>query len=283
MRSLLRAIRDSRMVMAPLLAGLRACRSIGFFQGQRFHQHVPYRGVVSVDCDNGRNFLVRSYGGQIENGLYWEGLYSHEPMSMRQWVRLASGARTVLDIGANSGIFSLAASAVGAGRVHAFEPVPRIHQILVNNVELNGMNNVVCLDKAVGDENGAAEIFDPGGDAPTSASISRGFAHSHFGSNVASYSVQVTSVDQYCAENEICDVDLVKVDVEGHEEFALRGMQETVRRYQPAILMEVLEEYEAGLRELTAQLFGVAYEWNRINEGTGEPNRNVMLIPKITA
>ncbi len=136
---------------------------------------------------------------------------------------------------------------------------------------------------AVGEQVGDAEIFDPGGDAPTSASISAEFAHSHFGNNIASYRVPVTSIDEYCAEHGICDVDLVKVDVEGHEEFALKGMQEMVRTSQPAILMEVLEEYEAELYELTIRLFGTAYDWHRIDEGTGEPNRNVMLLPKSKA
>ncbi len=283
MRALIRTIRDSSLVLTPLVVGLRVCRSLGFFRGRRFFEHVPYRGVVSVDCNDGDKFVVRSYGGQIENGLYWEGLYSHEPMSMRRWVDLAASARTVLDIGANSGIFSLAAAAAGAGRIHAFEPVPRVHQILVTNVELNGMDNVVCSVMAVGEQVGDAEIFDPGGDAPTSASISAEFADSHFGNNIASYRVPVTSIDQYCAEHGICDVDLVKIDVEGHEEFALKGMQETVRTSQPAILMEVLEEYEAELHELTIGLFGTAYDWHRIDEGTGEPNRNVMLLPKSKA
>lgn len=280
MRNILHNIRNSRFILALLVVVLHACRFLGFCRGERFFQHVPYRGVVSVDCGLDRVFAIQSDGGQIENRLYWEGLYSHEPKSMRRWIELAARARTVLDIGANSGVFTLAAAVAGAGRIHAFEPVPRIHRILDTNVELNGMTNVVCSPMAIGDQIGDAEIFDPGGGAPTSASISATFANTHFGSSIASYRVPVTTIDQYCAQLEIFDVDLVKIDVEGHEEFVLKGMQEMVRTSQPAILMEVLEEYEAGLHALTMRLFGSTHDWLRIVEGTGEPNRNVLLLPK---
>ena len=83
-------------------------------RGERYFKHVPFRGIVRVQTPNGRSFRIKSQGENIENGLYWEGLNAFEPESMGAWVQLSSTARTVLDVGANSGVYMLAAAASGA-------------------------------------------------------------------------------------------------------------------------------------------------------------------------
>lgn len=281
MRAVLRRLRDQPWVLKPLVAVLKVAMDTGLPCSERIYRHVPYRGVVEVQVPGGGFFRLAATGKAIENGLYWEGVYAHEPASMAAWMQRAARAQSVLDIGANSGVFALAAAAVGASDVHAFEPLPRVHAILVSNVALNRFPKLHTWQLAVADQPGVADLFDPGGDAPTSASLSSTFSREHFG-DIPSSKVPVVSVDHFCSEHGITHIDLIKLDVEGHEEFALRGMRETVLRDRPTILMEVLPPYEARLRDVVVELFGDAYTWTPIDEGDGSPNRNVLLLPKTT-
>ena len=85
----------------------------------------------------------------------------------------------VLDIGANTGFYSLLAAGFHPDvRVHAFEPVPDIAAILVENLKLNGFApEAVRVNRvAVGSENGETELYIPEsqhGMVETSASRTR--------------------------------------------------------------------------------------------------------------
>lgn len=278
LRRLVRGVRDNKLVLGLLVAGLKVARSRGLLVSRSTYSHVPYRGIVTVECGRGERFLIKSYGHNIENGLFWEGLYGHEPESMRHWIKIARQSKVVLDVGANSGVFALSAAAVGVREVHAFEPLPRMYSILADNVVLNNNDAIKAWPYAVGAEDGVASIFDPGGDAPTSASLSAKFASSHLG-DVEQIKVQVVSIDAFCLEQGIASVDLIKVDVEGYEEQALRGMKNTVAHSLPVILMEVLDGQEESLRRLVDQLWAGAFHWSAIDEGARHVSRNVLLMP----
>ena len=279
MKSSLRKLRDTPLVLSCLVWLLRSARRFGLFASERYYRHVPYRGLVKVEVTPGYSFRIVARGAQIENSLYWEGIYGHEAVSMRTWIERARDSKVVLDIGANSGVFALAAAAMGATQVHAFEPLPRIYEILRENLASNSFPSLNAWQYAVSDKPGEAELFDPGGDVPTSASLSSQFSHSHFGDGLPTIRVPVTSVDAFCTERGIGQVDLIKIDVEGHEEFALRVMVQTVLRCRPVIVMEVLDEYDSQLRSVVRELFGSGYCWERIDEGSEHPNHNVLLTP----
>lgn len=278
MRLFLKRLRDRPAVLAVLIGVLRVSRRLRFLRSRRIYSHVPYRGIVTVDCGAGRNFRIRSEGHNIENGLYWDGLFAHEPASMRAWVQRATNAEVVFDIGANSGVFSLAAAAAGARLVHAFEPLPRVHQILVRNIALNPALPITTWPVAIGAEEGSAALFDPGGDAPTSASLSPEFAAAHFG-ELPSVQIDVRTVDSICRERGIRTLDLVKIDVEGFEEPALRGMRGMVSACRPVILMEVLPGQEVQLKRVVEELWPGLYVWRCIEEGNDHVSRNVLLAP----
>ena len=279
MKSFLRKLRDTPLVLSCLVWLLRSSRRFGLFTSERYYRHVPYRGLVKIEVTPGHSFRIVARGGHIENSLYWEGTYEHEAATMRRWTELACDSKVVLDIGANSGVFALAAAAMGATQVHAFEPLPRVYEILRENFAANSFPSVNAWQYAISDNPGEAELFDPGGDAPTSASLSSQFSHSHFCDGLSTIRVPVTSVDVFCAERGIGQVDLIKIDVEGHEEFALRGMVQTVSRCRPVIVMEVLDEYDSQLRSVVSKLFGSDYSWERIDESGERPNLNVLLTP----
>lgn len=128
----------------------------------------------------------------------------------------------VLDIGANIGYYTLlAARKVGArGRVYAFEPDPINFSLLSQNVELNGYQNVVLVNKAVGETSEDLKLY--------LSDVNAG-DHRTYDSDGGRRTITIpcTSMDDYFRGRE-SRVDFIKMDIQGFECRALRGMQETL-------------------------------------------------------
>jgi len=215
------------------------------------YRHLHFSGEVWIPLPGGRGFRMTCLGHRLENDLFWSGFGGRgwEGVTQELWLRLAADARVIFDIGANSGAYALAAQACNPGaRVHAFEPVSRVHHWLVTNTALNG-GRVQCENCAVSDRTGTALIYDTEDDIVCSASLEADMLGA-----VASvqYEVATIDIDGYCREQGIPGPNLVKIDVEKHEAAVLRGMRETVRRSRPIMVIEVLDRAlgEACIAEL---------------------------------
>jgi FkbM family methyltransferase len=138
---------------------------------------------------------------------------------------------TFLDVGAHVGYFTLLASRrVGPrGLVVAFEPAPRNFELLLANVWRNGLSNVFCLPYAVGVSHGFAELHL----SPDNTGDNRLFV-SDEGRETAT--VRTAALDTLYWLRP--PVDVVKVDVQGAEEAAVRGMEELLTR-SPTVVLSV--------------------------------------------
>ena len=147
-------------------------------------------------------------------------------------------AMTVIDIGAHVGYFTcLAARLVGPrGLVLAFEPSPSNYELLLANVWRNGCFNVVCFPWAVGAEQGFARLYQ--------SAENTGDNRLDITEGRDSIPVRVAALDQITAIRP--PVDVVKIDVQGAEESAIRGMSELLRQ-SPAVMVTA-EFWPAGLR-----------------------------------
>ncbi|MBP2112944.1 FkbM family methyltransferase [Paenibacillus silagei] len=146
----------------------------------------------------------------------------------------------VLDIGANYGWYStLFAQAVGqSGRVHSFEPVSPTFAELSRNIQLNNLQNVILNQVALSDYNGEAEIYLPVRSGSEDAALIIDPALQH-----ETYHCRVQTLDTYIEQQQISHIDLVKIDIEGGELKALKGMEQYLQRHheKPLLMLEATE------------------------------------------
>ena len=93
----------------------------------------------------------------LQRQFYFFGTYFWKKIILRCWETAAKGAKVVLDVGANAGIYSLAALAIQPdATVHAFEPTPEIAARLRETAKLNELDHLYVHEAAVSSENGYA-------------------------------------------------------------------------------------------------------------------------------
>jgi FkbM family methyltransferase len=166
---------------------------------------------------------LRIYGTREHHVmLYWLLRGKYERHTRTLFEQAVKPGMHVLDIGAHVGYFTLlAARAVGpTGRVSAFEPDPSNYRFLCHNVALNGMEEVVtAVRKAVAEASGSRPFFVDERNSACSAL-------SKAGRSGDAMAVECTAVDDFVEPGE--GIDVVKLDVEGGELDALRGMRRTL-------------------------------------------------------
>jgi FkbM family methyltransferase len=147
----------------------------------------------------------------------------------------------MIDVGANVGIFTLAAArAVGeSGVVHAFEPVTANYDRLMENVELNGFRNVRLNRAAAGDVAGATTLgIDPDMERSSGRTMSGYYTVGLTGRQASAPMVRLDDCVAVSPSEQ--PVRMVKMDVEGFEPRALAGMRTLLdRQHVDVLLLEV--------------------------------------------
>src|SRR5580704_6835705 len=163
---------------------------------------------------------------------------------------------TFYDIGANVGFYTLLASAcVGAGRVVAFEPLPRNLKYLRRHVELNRINNVTVLDVAVSDKNQVLHFH-----AEKTGFMGR------LSDDDSELPVESISLDALIGDGKIPPPDYIKMDIEGAELLALRGAEQVLRMRRPTIFLAT-HVYDVD-RQCCEFLESLGYEIRRLSPST---------------
>jgi FkbM family methyltransferase len=127
----------------------------------------------------------------------------------------------------------LLARAVGpTGKVFAFEALPANQERLRGNLSLNSIENIKLISKAVADKSGtiAFMVHSSGGMGKISESDG---AHSN------KISVDAVSLDEFVIQSNNLPPQLIKMDIEGGEVLALRGMSRLLKEARPVLLIEL--------------------------------------------
>lgn len=202
-------------------------------------------------------------------------VYTFPPGFQLLFVLMQPG-HTVIDLGAHIGTFSLAAAAWGC-RVVCVEPSPSNVALLNASVNRNRFKNVRVVTAAVSDSPGTVEFVQAG---PYGLVANPAI-------NAPVIRVPTMTVDELVAELEWERVDFIKMDVEGSEVAAVRGMSGLlVRADAPAILCEANGHTLRLLGEtpnsLTAQLEQFGYRNFLVESGQLVPVQSGDLQPVCT-
>lgn len=195
--------------------------------------------VANVQLSDGRNLKLVSVGqNYLSFQLFWLGTQYYEPITTMVLQELLQPGDTFFDVGANIGFYSLMlAHTQPQIRVVAFEPNPKVHRLLKENIAVNGLRQVTCAPLALSDADGTATLFLSESDH--SASLRPDFNEQ----SSAVLEVPALTLDTYITRMQppLSGRLLVKLDVEGNETAVLSGMREALAAFQPDIVVEVAQ------------------------------------------
>jgi FkbM family methyltransferase len=247
------------------------------------YQHLYFSGVFKVKVNSKRSFYLMHFGAKVENEIFWKGLYGlWERQSLKIWTALSEECKYIFDIGANTGVYAILAKTVNPqSSVYAFEPVNRVFRRLIQNINLNGYE-IHAHNIGLSNFDGSGIIYDPGTEHIYSVTINKNLlAKNQFATEVR---VDVCRFDTWFEKLNIPSVDLVKIDVETHEPEVIEGMLGLIMKFQPTIIIEVLNEsIAAKLNILLGKMDYVIYAINenkglsKINKISKSPDFNILL------
>ncbi len=194
---------------------------------------------------------------------------------------------TVVDVGANHGMFSLeAAHLIGRdGLVHAFEPTPRTRELLQSNLAANGITSVKVFSTALGETPGAVQlrVHNEMSGLNTLAALDVTWNHQKLAADEI-INVPVTTLSAHAAADGLGHIDFLKIDVEGFELSVIRGARELLQEKRiDLILLEIGDGTcaTAGIEpiEVLGELESLGYRLHSI-DSEGRVSDRVRSFPK---
>lgn len=277
-----------RLITIKFINAMILC--FAFILPERFRVKIPI--VKNLKFEIGKNDIINvpSDGGDsIINNIFWKGgLDRYEPDTMRLINKYKFPVGNYFDIGANSGIYSLMLAKFNPGAViHAFEPVPRNLKYFKKYIASNNFSNIKLNDVALSDKTGEIEFnFQDSITLPLGGSLRDDISNPDL-----KIIVKTITLNSYVLKNSLESVDFIKIDTEGAENEVLCGALDTIKKYKPIIVLEVLPILDT--EKLTSLMKDLNYSFYRITEESELPVKeiiadnsfqfkNYLFIPKIS-
>ncbi|WP_248914023.1 FkbM family methyltransferase [Pseudomonas moorei] len=227
----------------------------------------PWYGFVDVDISGVPTFTMFSNNDDfVAQAYFWKGVDAYESTSLKLWTTLARKSVSVFDIGAYSGVYSLAASrASPKSKIYAVEALDRVYSRLLINKAANSAANINCFNFAVSDCDSEIELLIYSGQdilvsgSSTIADVCARVPHEK-------KRVKSLTLDSFVESNAILGVGLIKIDAEGAEHLILKGAQRLISNYLPDIICELLPA--AKINDIV-EFFGLlGYKYYKISESS---------------
>lgn len=187
----------------------------------------------TIQIKTKRGFILDAFeGDSITQEIQKKGEYDANTLDSLSEVLAAIQPQTSLDVGANIGNHTLLISCFSKYLI-AFEPVKFIFEVLQKNLMQNEIENATAVNYGLSNEQSNREIFIPDNGNLGSSSIEA--------IEGAGELLQIGTIigDIYLQQNHgDAKIDFIKMDVEGHEAAALLGLENTIQKNQPLLLLE---------------------------------------------
>ncbi len=151
------------------------------------------------------------------------------------------GGQTWLDVGAQYGYTALACGK--AGKVYAFEPVEATAAALEKTVKVNSLSNVRVVRLGLSDHEGEVEV-----------GLFKGMAD-HMMDGGERVTIRLAPLDKLWPDLDGGPIHGVKLDIQGAEVQAIRGMRGLLGEHRPLLILETHAGIDvSALRTLLAEL-----------------------------
>jgi len=258
----------------------------------RVQTFETFRDPVVVRWSDGLVFRILPKD-QLSRALYASSTY--EPSTLSVIRTLLAPGSVFFDVGANAGVFSVAASrwVTPGGHIYAFEPSPREYGRLLDNIQLNVLEAIVTpVRAAMSAAAGRAMLRIASAQYGGLNTLGSQFPYDGV-DTAAVEEVEVTTLDAFVDRHALGRVDVVKMDIEGAEAAALAGAVSTLRQFRPALVLELfsrsLAANGAGISDVEQRLRDADYRCFRIDDETaallpvpdltGLDEQNVVALP----
>jgi len=216
------------------------------------HPQTNVRDIVSGPLAD-ELFMGEKFSKELDNGIKINFVYNSkiarefllsqpvvsnhvwEPQTTKLLLHFSNNAKNVIIAGAYFGDQAIpVANNIRTGGVcHTFEPNKNNSDLIIENAALNGLTNVIINNLALWNRSGEKLVFE-GEDALASTVTATGATE-----NV----LHTITIDDYVAENNVGEVNLLMIDVEGSEIKVLEGAKAMLQKYKPVVVFETHSLY----------------------------------------
>lgn len=187
-------------------------------------------------------------------------LFNQLDKEMTQIPKLIKKQDVAIDIGANIGFYSYYCSKIFKN-VHAFEPIKLISKDL-NDFTIKN-KSVSLHNYALSNSEEEKSISVPF--IKNKNVLNYGYASlSNEFENKQELKISTKTLDSF----NFCDVDFIKIDVEGHENQVIKGGINTIKKFMPLILIEIEKRHtDVKAIETINKLISLGYDCIFLNNG----------------
>lgn len=189
------------------------------------------KGDQIVEFSSGLTYNL-NMKDHVMRQIYLKGIY--EKNTIRHLTKLVKSSGTFVDVGANIGAYTIGLSKYFKdGKIISFEPNPRALNYLNKNIELNQLKNIRVEKVGLSDQSEEAILFTP---SMTTASMNK-----HKSSDEQEV-IKLITLDDYCNEKNITNIDLLKIDIEGHEIKCIEGAKDIINKSPNMVLVMEIDD-----------------------------------------
>ena len=169
----------------------------------------------------------------IDRSIILNQSYDSEEINILEKLIKDNFVGIFIDIGSNCGFYSFHFARKDL-KVFAFEPVPEIYEELKSNIKLNFCQNIILFNCALGNQNESIlfNVSDfEGGSGASSENLK-------FGKEIK---VSKRKLDDLMNDQNLDNIDFLKIDIEGGELNMLKGAEKLIEKYKPKMLLEIVD------------------------------------------
>jgi len=177
--------------------------------------------------------------------------------------------KVFIDVGAHIGYYTMLVHKLGAEKIIAIEPDPRVFRILNRSIEANKLDNIITINRAAYDKsNVKLELH-----LSTKSGLSSIFSSHLTKTRCGTITIKTITLDEVYRSLNLDKIDVVKIDVEGAESYVLSGANEIINAFRPIFLVEIKIQNQQNVSE-----FFRAKKYKRL--GPFSYGENYLFVPE---